>query len=66
MKIGTRQLIFRLTAAAIGLAATCVVFGVAHSQEARIVLGSVLRNYEAPTSNEAVWLSVRQGVRQSF
>jgi hypothetical protein len=48
MKIGTRQLIFRLTAAAIGLAITGVVFGVpvAHSQEAPLVAQGTARNYE--------------------
>jgi hypothetical protein len=40
MKISTRQMIFRLTAAAIGLAATGVVFGVAvaRSQESSTVV----------------------------
>ena len=65
MKIGTKELIFRLTAAAISFALTGVFFrvAVAHSQGAPIVAQDTASgSYETPVANEAAGLGGRQRV----
>ena len=57
MKIGTKELIFRLTAAAISLTLTGAAFGiaVAHSKGAPIVTqGVAVRNYETCRKDTAL------------
>jgi hypothetical protein len=69
MRMGTKELIFRLTAAAIGFAATGAVFhvAVAHSQEAEIIVQDTARGgFETPASNQADRLSDRQQLRFYF
>jgi hypothetical protein len=64
MKIGTKRFIFRVTAAAIGLAVTAAVFGiaVAHSKVASIVAEAAASGgYEIcstsgnPRTSPAIW-----------
>jgi len=69
MRIGTRELIFRLTAAAIGFAVTGAVFrvAVAHSQEAPVIAQHTARGgFETPVSNQADRLGDRQQLRFYF
>jgi hypothetical protein len=49
MKIGTKELVFRLTAAAIGLGLTGAAFGiaVAHSKGAPVVVAQSVTGYES-------------------
>ena len=65
MKIGTKELIFRLTAAAISFALTGAVFrvAVAHSQEVPIIAQRTSGDtYEIPVANEAARLGYGQRV----
>jgi hypothetical protein len=69
MRIGTRALIIRATAAAIGFAVTGMVFhvAVARSQEAPVIAhDTVGGGYESPVSDWAARLGDRQRLKHYF